>query len=35
LVKQPEEKRLLGRPRYRWENNINMDLRKIGYEGVD
>jgi len=26
LVGKPEAKRLLGRPRRRWENNIKMDL---------
>jgi hypothetical protein len=29
LVGRPEGKRLLGRPRRRWEDNIKMDLRKI------
>ena len=27
LVGKPEGKRLLGRPRHRWEDNIKMDLR--------
>jgi hypothetical protein len=27
LVGKPEEKRPLGRPRRRWEDNIKMDLR--------
>jgi hypothetical protein len=26
---------LLGRPRHRLENNIKIDPKKIGYEGVD
>jgi hypothetical protein len=26
LVGKPELKRPLGRPRYRWENNIKIDL---------
>jgi hypothetical protein len=30
LVGKPEEKRPLGRPRHRWENNIEMDLKEIG-----
>jgi hypothetical protein len=30
LDRKPEGKRLLGRPRYRWEGNITMDLREIG-----
>jgi hypothetical protein len=29
LVKRPERKRPLGRPRRRWEDNINMDFREI------
>jgi hypothetical protein len=29
------QKRLLRRPRCRWEDNIRTDLRKIGWEGVD
>jgi hypothetical protein len=32
LVGKPEGKRLLGRPRHRWEDNIRMDLREIGWE---
>jgi hypothetical protein len=35
LVVKPEGKRPLGRPRYMWENNIRMDLREIGWKGVD
>jgi len=30
LVGKPEGKRLLGRPRCRWEDNIKMDLREVG-----
>jgi hypothetical protein len=30
LVGKPEGKRLLGRPRRRWEENIKMDLQKVG-----
>jgi hypothetical protein len=30
LVGKPEGKRLLGRPRHRWEDGIKMDLREIG-----
>ena len=29
LTDKPTEKRPLGRPRYRWEKNIRMDLSKI------
>jgi hypothetical protein len=30
LVRKPEGKRPLGRPRRRWEDGIRMDLREIG-----
>ncbi|KAJ4432334.1 hypothetical protein ANN_20953 [Periplaneta americana] len=32
LVGKPEGKRSLGRPRRRWEDNIKMDLREVGYD---
>jgi hypothetical protein len=32
---KPERKRPLGRPRRRWVDNIRMDLREIGWDGVD
>jgi hypothetical protein len=35
LVGKPEGKRALGKPRHRWEDNIRMDLRDVGWEGVD
>jgi hypothetical protein len=35
LVGKPEGKTLLGRPRRRWVDNIKMDLREIGWDGVD
>jgi hypothetical protein len=35
LVGKPEGKRPLGRPRRRWVGNIKMDLREIGWYGVD
>ena len=35
LVRKPEGKRPVGRPRMRWENNINHDLREIYYTGDD
>jgi hypothetical protein len=35
LVGRPEGRRPLGRPRCRWEDNIKMDLREIGFEDVD
>jgi hypothetical protein len=28
-------RRPLGRPRHRWENNIKIDLREIGIDGVN
>jgi hypothetical protein len=28
-VGKPEGKRPVGRPRYRWENNIKMDLQEV------
>jgi hypothetical protein len=31
----PEGKRQLGRPTRRWEDNIKMNLREIGWGGVD
>jgi hypothetical protein len=31
LVGKPEGKRPLGRPRHRWEDEIRMDLREIGW----
>jgi hypothetical protein len=34
LVGKPEGKRPLGRPRRRWVNNIKMDLREIGLDGM-
>jgi len=30
LVGKPEGKRLLGRPRRRWEDNIKIDLQEVG-----
>jgi len=30
LVGKPEEKRPLGKPRRRWEDNIKMDLQEVG-----
>jgi hypothetical protein len=35
LVGKPEGKRLLGRPRRRWVNNIRMDLGEVGWGYVD
>jgi hypothetical protein len=35
LVGKPEGNRPLVRSRRRWEDNIKIDLREIGLEGVD
>jgi hypothetical protein len=35
LVGRPEGRRPLGRLRRRWEDNIKMDLREIGFGDVD
>jgi hypothetical protein len=34
LVGKPEEKKLLGKPTDRWEDNILMDLREIRWGGM-
>ncbi|KAJ4435895.1 hypothetical protein ANN_18515 [Periplaneta americana] len=34
LVGRPEGKRPLGRPRRRWEDNIKINLRKVGYNAT-
>jgi hypothetical protein len=35
LVGKPEGRRPLGRPRRRCEDNIKMDLREVGWGGMD
>jgi hypothetical protein len=35
LVGKPDRKSSLGRPRYRWEDNIKMDLQEVGCGGMD
>jgi hypothetical protein len=35
LVGRPEGKKTLGRPRRRWDDNINIDLREIGIDGAN
>jgi hypothetical protein len=35
LVGKPEGKRPLGRPRRRWADNIRINLREIGWNGMD
>jgi hypothetical protein len=34
LLIKPKGKRLLGRQRHRWYDNVNMDLKGVGLEGV-
>jgi hypothetical protein len=35
LVRKPEGKRPLGRPRRKWVDNIKVDLGEVGWGGVD
>jgi hypothetical protein len=35
LVGKPERKRPLERPRHRWVENIKIDLREMGWYGLD
>jgi hypothetical protein len=35
LIGKPEGMRPPGTPRRRWEDNIKMDIREIGFGGVD
>jgi hypothetical protein len=35
LGRKPEGKRPLVRPRRRWVDNIKIDLREIGWDGLD
>jgi hypothetical protein len=35
LLEKPEGERPLGRPRFRWVDNIRIDLREIGWDGMD
>jgi hypothetical protein len=35
LVGKPEGKRPLGRPRRGWVDNIKMDRREVGWDGMD
>jgi hypothetical protein len=35
LMGKSEGKRALGRPRHRWEDNIKIDLREIGWDDMD
>jgi hypothetical protein len=35
LLRKPEGERPLGEPRRRWVDNIKIDLREIGWGGMD
>jgi hypothetical protein len=35
LAGKPEGKRPLGKPRRRWDDNIKMDLQKLGWGDMD
>jgi hypothetical protein len=35
FVVKPKGKRLLGRPRHRWEVDIKLEPKEIGREGMD
>jgi hypothetical protein len=35
LLGKPEGKTPLGRPKCKWVDNIKMDLREVGWDGVD
>jgi hypothetical protein len=35
LMGKPEGERPHGRPRFRWEVNIKMDLQEVGCQGMD
>jgi len=35
LMRKPEKKRPLGRPRRRWEDNIKLDFQEVSCGGKD
>jgi hypothetical protein len=35
FVREPERKSPLGRPRHRWDEKIKMDLRELGWGGME
>ena len=34
-MRKPEEKRTLGRPKRRWEDNIKLDFQEVGFGDMD
>jgi hypothetical protein len=34
LLGKPDQNKLLGRPRHKWEDNIKIELREIGWSGI-
>lgn len=35
LVGMPEGKKPVGNPKHRWRNNIKVDLKELGWWGID
>jgi hypothetical protein len=35
LVRKPQDKKQFGRPRRRWVENNKMELREIGWDGME
>jgi hypothetical protein len=35
LVEKPESKKPLGRPKGRWDDNIKVNLKAVGWESMD
>jgi hypothetical protein len=35
MVRKPKGKRPCRRPGHRWDDNIKIDLKKVGWEGMD
>jgi hypothetical protein len=35
LMGKPESKRPLGRPRRKWVDSVEMDLRRLGWDGMN
>jgi hypothetical protein len=34
-ARKPEEKRLLGRPRHRWDDNFKLDFKETEYKSME